>query len=150
MMVENVDVTLHYIAIFTHGADAMTPCQSGVVSQAKGFNSIILASTLLVHWQASVSKAPWWLESPTSNSNHCSSDYLASPAGKQATGQDALLIHSEVWWLTRGEVLQGLYEVCLELCKIQPECQACHCSASEKVSTDVFYLLNILICIPSR
>lgn len=59
IIVENDDVTLHYSAIFTHGADAMTPCQSGLVSQARGFNSIILASPLLVHSQALGSRTPW-------------------------------------------------------------------------------------------
>lgn len=74
---------------------------------------------------------------------------FGQPCREMGTGQDTLLFHSEVRWLTHDKVLQWVDELCLELCKIQPEWQACHCNAFGWIAqlayrTDVFNLLNKL------
>ncbi|XP_071399292.1 SCAN domain-containing protein 3-like [Centroberyx affinis] len=115
------------IAICTDGAAAMTGRKSGVVARAKERNPMMIATHCMLHRQALASKSlspelHSVLSTVVSVVNHIKCKPLQSRVFGQlcremGAGQDTLLFHSEVRWLSRGKVLQRVYELRSELCE---------------------------------
>ncbi|KAJ4925387.1 hypothetical protein JOQ06_018119 [Pogonophryne albipinna] len=115
------------IEICTDGAAAMTGRKSGVVARAKERNPMMIATHCMLHRQALVSKSlspelQSVLSTVVSVVNHIKCKPLHSRLFGQlcremGAGQDTLLFHSEVRWLSRGKGLQRVYELRSELCE---------------------------------
>ncbi|KAI4789739.1 hypothetical protein KUCAC02_035060 [Chaenocephalus aceratus] len=103
------------IAICTDGAAAMTGRKSGVVARAKERNPMMIATHCMLHRQAlaSTSLSPELqsvLSTVVSVVNHIEckpqSRLFGQLCREMGAGQDTLLFHSEVRWLSRGKALQ--------------------------------------------
>ncbi|XP_076037090.1 zinc finger BED domain-containing protein 5-like [Oratosquilla oratoria] len=115
------------IAVCTDGAAAMTGCKSGVVARIKRMNPQIVATHCMLHREALASKdmAPD-LHSVLSTVVHDVVHYVKSRplqswlfsqlCNEMGAGHDTLLFHPEVRWLSRGKVLQRVFELRTELC----------------------------------
>ncbi|XP_042233739.1 SCAN domain-containing protein 3-like [Homarus americanus] len=115
------------VAVCTDGAAVMTGRKSGVVARIKALNPQIIATHCLLHRQALASKdmAPD-LHSVLSTvvfvvnyvkSRLLQSRLFAQLCNKMCAGHDTLLFHSKVRWLSRGKVLQRVFELRTELCE---------------------------------
>ena len=115
------------VAVCTDGAAAMTGRKSGVVARIKRMNPQIVATHCMLHREALASKdmAPD-LHSVLSTVVHDVVNYVKSRplqsrlfsqlCNEMGAGHDTLLFHSEVRWLSRGKVLQRVFELRTELC----------------------------------
>ncbi len=113
------------VSVCTDGAAAMTGHRSGVVTQIQAINPKIAATHCMLHRQALASKsmAPDLhdvLEVVVAAVNFVKSRPLKSRlfaklCTEMGAAHDRLLFHSEVRWLSRGKVLERVFELRREL-----------------------------------
>ncbi|CAL9683899.1 unnamed protein product [Knipowitschia caucasica] len=113
------------VAVCTDGAAAMTGRKSGLVARVKSVNPNIIATHCMLHRQALAAKdmdpdLHSVLNTAVSAVNFVKSRALQSRLFGQLcrdmdAEHDALLYHSEVRWLSRGKVLQRVFELRKEM-----------------------------------
>ncbi len=109
------------MSVCTDGAAAMVGKYSGVVAHIKNKNSEIVGIHCFLHWHAlavkrmppdltevldDVTKIVNFIKARPLNSRIFS--LLCEDMGKT---HKALLLHTEVWWLSRGKVVARFYEL---------------------------------------
>ncbi|XP_060774418.1 SCAN domain-containing protein 3-like [Neoarius graeffei] len=113
------------VAVCTDGAAAMTGRKSGVVARIKAVNPNVKSVHCMLHRQALASKAiepdlHLVLNKAVAAVNFVKSRALQTRLFGQLcqemdAGHDTLLYHSEVRWLSRGKVLQRVFELRTEM-----------------------------------
>ena len=113
------------VAVCTDGAAAMTGRKSGVVARIKAVNPKVKSVHCMLHRQALASKGMepdlhFVLSTAVTAVNFVKSRALQSRLFGQLcremdAGHDTLLYHSEVRWLSRGKVLQRVFELRSEM-----------------------------------
>lgn len=150
------------VAVCTDGAAAMTGRKSGVIAQIKTVNPKIMATHWMLHRQALASKSMGpdlhsVLNTAVTAVNCVKSRALQSRLFGQLcremdAGHDTLLYHTEVRWLSRGKVLQRVFELRSEMSVFmradKPDIAEFfsdpECVAKLAYLADVFNLLNSL------
>ncbi|XP_041837799.1 SCAN domain-containing protein 3-like [Melanotaenia boesemani] len=150
------------VAVCTDGAAAMTGRKSGVTARIKSANPRIITTHCMLHRQALASKDMGpdlnsVLNAAVTAVNFVKSRALQSRLFGQLcrdmdAGHDALLYHSEVRWLSRGKVLQRVFELRKEMAEFMKEGKpeiAHFFTDPESVAklaylTDIFNTLNSL------
>jgi hypothetical protein len=113
------------VAVCTDGAAVMTGRKSGVVARIKAVNPKVKSVHCMLHRQALASKGMepdlhFVLSTAVTAVNFVKSRALQSRLFGQLcremdAGHDTLLYHSEVRWLSRGKVLQRVFELRSEM-----------------------------------
>lgn len=146
------------VAVCTDGAAAMTGRKSGVIAQIKTVNPKIMATHCKLHRQALASKRMGpdlhsVLNTAVTAVNFVKSRALQSRLfGQLCREMDTLLYHTEVRWLSRGKVLQRVFELRSEMSVFmradKPDIAEFfsdpECVAKLAYLADVFNLLNSL------
>ncbi|CAK6977529.1 SCAN domain-containing protein 3-like [Scomber scombrus] len=119
------------VAVCTDGAAAMTGRKSGVTARIKSVNPRIMATHCMLHRQALASKdmepdLHSVLNTAVTAVNFVKSRALQSRLFGQLcrdmdAGHDTLLYHCEVRWLSRGKVLQRVFELRREMTEFMRE-----------------------------
>ncbi|XP_057191418.1 SCAN domain-containing protein 3-like [Triplophysa rosa] len=119
------------VAVCTDGAAAMTSRKSGVTARIKSVNPRIMATHCMLQRQALASKdmepdLHSVLNTAVTAVNFVKSRALQSRLFGQLcrdmdAGHDALLYHCEVRWLSRGKVLQRVFELRREMAEFMTE-----------------------------
>ncbi|KAK7918919.1 hypothetical protein WMY93_010203 [Mugilogobius chulae] len=119
------------VAVCTDGAAAMTGRRSGLVARIKSVNPNIIATHCMLHRQALAAKDMEPALHSVLNTTISAVNFVKSrPLQSRLFGQlcrdmdaehDALLYHSEVRWLSRGKVLQRVFELRKEMAEFLRE-----------------------------
>ena len=144
------------VAVCTDGAAAMTGRKSGVIARIKAVNPNVKSVHCMLHWQALASKG---MEPDLHSvlntavaavhfvkSREMQSRLFGQLCREMDAGHDTLLYHSEVRWLSRGKVLQRVFELRREVSEFLRTDVANFFSYIAKLAylVDVFSVLNSL------
>ena len=109
------------IGLCTDGARSMTGCERGLVARFQQVAPLVQWTHCMVHCEAlAAKKMPPFFESVLHQAvkiiNHIKARPLNSRlfgvlCQEMGSGHEQLLLHTEVRWLSRGRVLQRLYEL---------------------------------------